>query len=78
MQNYPILLTATENYVPFATCLITSIIYNTNKIVGGGQNKPYCFYILSDFLSKSTQEKLSKLQAKLSIIYPFRNHDSFV
>ncbi|WP_416860758.1 glycosyltransferase family 8 protein [Helicobacter ganmani] len=70
MQNYPILLTATENYVPFATCLITSIIYNTNKIVGGGQNKPYCFYILSDFLSKSTQEKLSKLQAKLSIIYP--------
>ncbi|WP_301007941.1 MULTISPECIES: hypothetical protein [Helicobacter] len=36
MQNYPILLTATENYVPFATCLITSIIYNTNKIVGGG------------------------------------------
>ncbi|WP_416826127.1 glycosyltransferase family 8 protein [Helicobacter ganmani] len=69
MQNYPILLTATENYVPFATCLITSIIYNTNKIVGG-QNKPYCFYILSDFLSKSTQEKLSKLQAKLSIIYP--------
>ncbi|WP_301007942.1 MULTISPECIES: glycosyltransferase family 8 protein [Helicobacter] len=26
--------------------------------------------MLSDFLSKSTQEKLSKLQAKLSIIYP--------
>ncbi|WP_301006127.1 MULTISPECIES: glycosyltransferase family 8 protein [Helicobacter] len=70
MQNYPILLITTENYVPFAACLITSIIYNTNKIVGGGQNKPYCFYILSDFLSKSTQEKLSKLQAKLSIIYP--------
>lgn len=70
MQNYPILLIATENYVPFAACLMTSIIYNTNKIVGGGQNKPYCFYILSDFLSKSTQEKLSKLQAKLSIIYP--------
>lgn len=70
MQNYPILLITTENYVPFAACLMTSIIYNTNKIVGGGQNKPYCFYILSDFLSKSTQEKLSKLQAKLSIIYP--------
>ena len=36
MQNYPILLITTENYVPFAACLMTSIIYNTNKIVGGG------------------------------------------
>lgn len=37
---------------------------------GGGQNKPYHFHILSDFFSKSTQEKLLKLQSKLSIIYP--------
>lgn len=36
MQNYPILLITTENYVPFAACLMTSIIHNTNKIVGGG------------------------------------------
>ncbi|WP_276952663.1 hypothetical protein [Helicobacter rodentium] len=39
MQNYPILLIATENYVPFAACLMTSIIHNTNKIVGGGRGQ---------------------------------------
>ena len=70
MQNYSILLITTENYVPFAACLMTSIIYNTNKIVGGGQNKPYCFYILSDSLCTTTQEKLLKLQSELSAIYP--------
>ncbi|WP_297578404.1 hypothetical protein [uncultured Helicobacter sp.] len=50
MQNYPILLTATENYVPFATCLMTSIIYNTNKIVGGGGGKPFFGFIFFVFL----------------------------
>ena len=69
MQNYPILLITTENYVPFAACLMTSIIHNTNKIVGG-QDKPYCFYVLSDSLCATTQEKLLRLQFKLSAIYP--------
>ncbi|WP_297811692.1 hypothetical protein [uncultured Helicobacter sp.] len=36
MQNYPILLTATEDYVPFTAVLITSIIQNTNQLMGGG------------------------------------------
>lgn len=35
MQNYPILLVTTENYVPFAAVLMTSIIQNTN-LAGGG------------------------------------------
>nr|WP_273211201.1 glycosyltransferase [Helicobacter rodentium] len=70
MQNYPILLIATENYVPFAACLMTSIIHNTHNSAGGGQNKPYCFYVLSDSLCATTQEKLLRLQSKLSAIYP--------
>lgn len=70
MQNYPILLITTENYVPFAACLMTSIIHNTHNSAGGGQNKPYCFYVLSDSLCATTQEKLLSLQSKLSAIYP--------
>ena len=47
MQNYPILLITTENYVPFAACLMTSIIHNTNKIVGGGAQKPLFILFLN-------------------------------
>ncbi|WP_180322710.1 hypothetical protein [Helicobacter winghamensis] len=37
-ETYPIILSSDENYIKYASVLITSIIYNTNKqkMKGGG------------------------------------------
>ena len=64
-KTYPIVLNADENYIKYASVLITSVI-NSTKVTGRGHNKPYNFQILSDFISNATQEKLQKLQNRLS------------
>ena len=68
-EPYSIVLNSDENYIKYASVLITSIIYSTEN-TKCGNNRPYCFHILSDYISDSTQEKLQKLKNRLSKVYP--------
>ncbi|TXE88607.1 glycosyltransferase family 8 protein [Campylobacter volucris] len=88
---YNIVFSADENYIKYTAVLITSIVFNTdknkklkdfNKNSNLG-NEKYIFHILSNFISKKTQEKLIKLQKALSKHFPceikihIKNDDDF-
>ncbi|MCR2061886.1 glycosyltransferase family 8 protein [Campylobacter helveticus] len=64
---YHIFLTADEKYVKFSSVLMSSIIKNATKAY---EKKPFCFHILSDFVSDETRQKLENLQKALCEIYP--------
>ncbi|EAK3671810.1 glycosyltransferase family 8 protein [Campylobacter upsaliensis] len=64
---YHIFLTADEKYVKFSSVLMSSIIKNATQDY---ERRPFCFHILSDFISDTTKEKLKILQKSLSEIYP--------
>ncbi|MBS4274685.1 glycosyltransferase family 8 protein [Campylobacter vulpis] len=64
---YHIFFTADENYIKFTSVLMTSIVKNATKAY---EKKPFCFHILSDFISDVTRKKLEILQKTLSEIYP--------
>ena len=64
---YHIFLTADEKYVKFSSVLMSSIIKNATQDY---ERRPFCFHILSDFISDMTKEKLKILQKSLSEIYP--------
>lgn len=66
-MNYSIVLVSNEDYVKYASVLITSIILQTNA-----QTKDFCydFYLLSDALSEQTIKKLSLFERELSKIHP--------
>ncbi len=66
---YHIVFNADENYIKYTSVLITSIIRNTNP-KNHFQNEPYSFYILSNFVSEKTREKLVQLKKELYKIYP--------
>ncbi len=81
---YHIIFNGDEKYIPYICVCITSIIQNTDKnisykkladtLLSGdaavNAEEKYCFYILTDFLSEETINKINKLEKELNAVFP--------
>ena len=68
---YHIVFNADENYIKYASVLITNIIHKINK-TNNCAPMPLCFHILTNRLSQDTQDKLNALcDSTLQELYPF-------
>lgn len=68
---YHIVFNADENYIKYASVLITNIIHKINK-TNNCAPMPLCFHILTNCLSQDTQDKLNALEdSTLQELYPF-------
>ncbi len=67
---YNIVLNSDENYIKYASVLITNIIYKIDKTNALYENAPINFHILSKDLSDECKGKLRDLSKNLSEVYP--------
>lgn len=66
---YHIVLNSDENYIKYASVLMTNIIHTIDKNANYPSN-PLHFHILTNTIKQETQENLKMLQNSLSTIYP--------
>lgn len=76
---FHIIFTSTDNYIPYAAVLITSIVNQARKadLISNKQTSnqatkdKFVFHIITDGLKKETRDSLNNFREQTSVIYPF-------